>query len=61
MNHYPPDNNIRLALLNTQKIDYQIYLLNSENYKIKFLNAQEAFSFLKFEKLPPEKQERLLE
>ena len=57
---YPPDENIRLALLNTQKIDYKIYLLNWENKKVEFLDAQDAFSFLKFEKLPLEEQKRQL-
>jgi len=57
---YPPDENIRLALLNTQKIDYQIYSLNSKNNQIKFMDTQIAFFALKFDKLPLEKQKELL-
>jgi len=58
---YPPDENIRLALLNTQKVDYQIYIkLNSKNDQIMILKPEDAFDFVKFEKRPLEEQIELI-
>jgi len=37
---YPPDENIRLALLNNKKIDQQIYCL--ENDQIRFIDKETA-------------------
>jgi len=55
---YPPDENIRLALLNNKNIDQQIYCL--ENNQIKFIDAETAFDCLKFEKRPFEEQIKLM-
>jgi hypothetical protein len=55
---YPPDENIRLALLNNINIDQQIYCL--ENDQIRFIDIETAFAFLKFDKFPIEKQKELL-
>ncbi|MBC8181909.1 DUF91 domain-containing protein [candidate division KSB1 bacterium] len=56
---YPPDENLRLALLNTKNVEQQIYFLDDD--QIKFVNEQDAFSFLKLDKLPPEKQKDYFE
>jgi hypothetical protein len=55
---YPPDENIRLSLLNNKNIDQQIYCL--ENDQIRFIDTETAFTCLKFDKLPIEKQQELL-
>jgi len=56
---YPPGNNIKSALLVTKNIDLLIYYL--ENDQIEFIEPDAASLLDEFEKLPIEKQRKLLE
>jgi len=55
---YPPDKHLRYALLVTPNVSQKIYYC----YKgeTKFMESAEAYRLLKFEKLPIDKQKRLL-
>ena len=54
---YPPDKNIRLALLNTSRIEEKIYYLEKD--EVKTIDSDIAYKALEFDEMPYREREKL--